>query len=185
MDIAAGHELKTFERQKYEQVWDTEGYKTSSGDRVMRREAQVRAHLRACGVNQVVSLGMGSGRLETALSDEFVFVGVDIASNCRSPDCPVPLVVAGLWEDLDIGTYDAVICTDVLEHIPEEFLPAVIANIERLAPHGYLAISLRESAKRFPWPLHLTVKPVEWWNEIIPFAEVREPISRGWGVAKY
>jgi len=128
---------------------------------------------------------MGSGRLETALSDEFAFVGVDIASNCRNPDCPVPLVVAGLWEDLDIGTYDAVICTDVLEHIPEELLPPVIANIERLAPHGYLVISLRESAHKFPWPLHLTVKSAEWWDEMIPFADVKKVLSGGWGVAKY
>ena len=128
---------------------------------------------------------MGTGRLETILSDEFEFLGVDIASNCRDADCPIPLVVAGLWEDLDIGTFDAVICTDVLEHIPEKLLPKVIDNLGVIAPHGYITIGLSEEKLKFKdLPLHMTIHDAEWWDERIPFAEVTTSLG-GVGVARY
>jgi hypothetical protein len=69
--------------------------------------------------------------------------------------------------------FDAVVCTDVLEHIlePEKALPEIIGYAEKLC---YLAISCAHSApaKRFSdgTPYHVSVHPPEWWMERIqPF----------------
>jgi len=116
------------------------------------------------------------------LSDEFDFVGVDIARNCL--DHPgIPLIVQPLWERID-GTFDAVICTDVLEHIPPRYVQKVIDNIGRLAPHGYLIIALQPERIKFEQPLHLTLESAEWWDEHIPFADVALALN-GAAVARY
>jgi hypothetical protein len=64
--------------------------------------------------------------------------------------------------------FDAVICTDVLEHVPEDELDETLKNIfcraEKLV---YLSISTKPANKTLPNGLnaHVTVKPPEWWIE--------------------
>jgi len=63
---------------------------------------------------------------------------------------------------------DLVICTDVLEHIPEHLLDEVLINIaENTNKIMFLAISTRESSKRLinGQKAHQTVQPKSWWLE--------------------
>lgn len=83
-------------------------------------------------------------------------------------------------KDKDIlpgGTFDAVICTDVLEHVPEEELNETLNNIfskaEKLV---YLSISTKPAKKNLPngENCHVTVKDKDWWWEQIgPFIKLQ------------
>lgn len=64
--------------------------------------------------------------------------------------------------------FDGVICSDVLEHIPEADVPAVL---ETLFGHAgtflWASVCCRKAKKKFAdgTNMHLTVRPREWWLE--------------------
>jgi len=65
---------------------------------------------------------------------------------------------------------DLVICTDVLEHVPEHLVDDVLADISSLALKAvYLTISTAPARKTFKDGdnLHLTQKPLSWWHKKI------------------
>jgi SAM-dependent methyltransferase len=63
--------------------------------------------------------------------------------------------------------FDVITAWEVMEHIPEESLPGLLANMQQhLAPGGHLICSIATSLDEDPatgvrW--HVTVKPQEWW----------------------
>ncbi len=68
------------------------------------------------------------------------------------------------------GSFDMVICTDVMEHIPEEDVGKVLAElIDRTNKVLFLAICTKPALKKFSdgTNVHLTVKPSEWWNDML------------------
>ena len=66
-----------------------------------------------------------------------------------------------------LGTFDAVICSDVLEHIPLENVNAFIANLFSYADKlVWASVCCRPAKKSFPGTsinLHCTVRPLMWW----------------------
>ena len=76
------------------------------------------------------------------------------------------------------GTFDGIICSDVLEHIDEDDLPALLADVfgfvsEREAPAEsfvFFAISCIPSRhKLLPdgRNVHVTLQPPEWWRALL------------------
>lgn len=66
-----------------------------------------------------------------------------------------------------IGNFDMVICTDVLEHIPEDAVGKVLAELLDYANKVlFLAICTKPANKSFANGdnVHVTVKPKEWWD---------------------
>lgn len=69
--------------------------------------------------------------------------------------------------------FDAVLCSDVLEHVPEE---ETLAFIENLFKHArkivWASVCCRPARKSFPdgTNLHVCIKPWQWWDDT--FAEV-------------
>ena len=65
--------------------------------------------------------------------------------------------------------YDLVICSDVLEHIPEPEVDAFIATLFGYARKVvWASVCCRPARKCFPGTeinLHCTVQPLEWWAE--------------------
>ena len=166
------------EQSKYTTVWQHEEYR------------QFSPGLRACdlfhlpeviaklGARRVLDAGCGSGKLMRklieALGVDVTVHGFDIAENCLDPWFSEirdeVLHVGCLWEPADLpGVYDVVLCTDVLEHIPTERIPAVLANLRAATGQlCYLAVALFADGfgeRILGQPLHLTVKPPEWWLE--------------------
>lgn len=75
-----------------------------------------------------------------------------------------------MFNDVPEGTFDMVICTDVLEHIPEKDLSAVLSVIFAYArKHVYMTVCTREAKKTLPdgRNAHLTVRPEGWWQDLI------------------
>jgi hypothetical protein len=74
------------------------------------------------------------------------------------------------FSDLPKGRFDGVICTDVLEHIPQEDLPWVLAEL-----FAYARVFVFGSIASYPAGKHLpngenahcTVRPKEWWQALI------------------
>ncbi len=69
------------------------------------------------------------------------------------------------------GPFSGIICTDVMEHIEEGDVDAILTDIFQLVAPGeafvYLAVACRPSKKTLPdgRDAHLTIKPPAWWNK--------------------
>jgi len=67
------------------------------------------------------------------------------------------------------GSFDLVICIDVLEHIPQIGLKDVIDDIFSFkAKHHFISVHTGKAIKLLPngKNAHATIKPREWWQEI-------------------
>lgn len=67
------------------------------------------------------------------------------------------------------GAFDLVICTDVLEHIPEAYLPVLLADIRRISSSVFFSISLIRARRKLPNGMnaHVTIQPLEWWLDLL------------------
>lgn len=137
----------------------------------------------------VLDAGTGSGKGALALRDASCYVtALDITDAGLPEAFPVPFVEASLFRPLPFPTkqFDYVYCTDVLEHIPEAFTMAVVANLLRVTSRGlFLSISLVPDSFGV-WagrPLHLTVKDFSWWkqslSELGTVVECRDLLNTG------
>lgn len=66
------------------------------------------------------------------------------------------------------GSFDGVVCTDVLEHCPEEDLEWILADLFGYSRRFlYASISCREAHKRLPdgQNAHCMVRPPDWWQQ--------------------
>jgi hypothetical protein len=73
--------------------------------------------------------------------------------------------VPGL-DELPDGPYDGVICTDVLEHVPEACVDRTLWAIDvRARLFAYLCVATRPAAAVLPngENAHCTVRPPAWW----------------------
>ena len=155
------------ERNKYRRMWRYPAY---------RRYSPGEAHLEMalCELSppqgaRIIDFGCGTGRATKSLIDAgYDALGVDFEKSCLDPGIDVPFRAACLW-DLDLpdevrGEYG--LCCDVMEHIPEAKVDAVLANI-RAAVSGkvFFSIAFDHDAcgRLIGEPLHLTVKPEAWW----------------------
>ena len=87
------------------------------------------------------------------------------------PECYDP-GVNGLHEMPETGPYDAIISTDVAEHIDEKDLPGVLQEMtDIVAANGFvfLSISCRPTKKTLPdgRDVHLTIRPPSWWKKLL------------------
>lgn len=167
------------ERQKYEQMWGVSQYRRFSP--AEKEFDRVCKWLDKHAAQHVLDLGCGSGRLALKLAEKGYSVRmVDIAENCLDQKVRDNLSASLTFETDCLWSNsvwkmraDAVICIDVLEHIPPERVNEVVQNIRTAAPHGYVNAALYHDGfgARIGKKLHLTVKPAGWWHEQFPGAQ--------------
>lgn len=74
------------------------------------------------------------------------------------------------FSQLPDGKFDGTICTDVLEHIDEAYIPGILSEIfDKSTKFAYLGIctSLADSFLPDGRNSHITIKPASWWADII------------------
>ncbi|MBX3497749.1 MAG: methyltransferase domain-containing protein [Parvibaculum sp.] len=62
--------------------------------------------------------------------------------------------------------YDLVICTDVMEHIPEQHVATILQQIRARSANCFLHVSTRLAKAVLPSGenAHATVRPADWWR---------------------
>jgi SAM-dependent methyltransferase len=164
------------ERAKYRQIWRHDDYRRYSPGAAAIEKVKLVDELRKYGVRTILDAGCGSGKLMWRLLNEypgeFDVRGFDITDNCLDP-CFAEmkdriLTVGCLWNPADFTTvHDAVVCCDVMEHIPTERVPAVLANLRKSTRRfAFFSISVMPDAfgpMLIGEALHLTVQKPNWW----------------------
>jgi len=157
------------EREKYEAVWEHDAYrKVSPGEREVERAF---ARMGCVEGESLNDFGAGTGRATLRFADKGLRVlAIDIADNAL--DEIVPFYRADLSEEDLPGRVPAAeygFCCDVLEHIPPHKLHAVLCNLRALTTKAaWLRIATRPDvmgARLIGRPLHLNVRPGDWWTE--------------------
>ena len=109
-----------------------------------------------------LDVGCGKGEsLDLGRAYHFEAHGCEVvASVCDRPD--VDLIAGAQELPYKNEQFDVTSSVDVMEHILEEDVPAVLREISRVTRHAVLfGISLK------PGRFHPTIKPAEWWMERI------------------
>jgi hypothetical protein len=82
---------------------------------------------------------------------------------------------------LPVGQFDLVVCSDVLEHLPEHEVDDFVARLFEYAKKAvWASVCCRPAKKFFPdgRNLHTCVKPFEWWRDRFNAAHYKETGAR-------
>lgn len=118
-------------------------------------------------IDAILDYGCGQNTLAAALAAR--------GFKTRSYDPAIPAF------DHEPAPADLVVCTDVLEHVEIESMPAVLSHLAQLCRRKlFVVISLVETSKTLSdgRQAHITLRPVETWLEWLVFAgfELRQVI---------
>lgn len=69
-------------------------------------------------------------------------------------------------------SFDVVIATDVMEHIPEEDIEQVYNEMKKVGKKVIAVICTKYSKKPRHRLTHITLKPKEWWGKKMPEADI-------------
>ena len=157
------------EAEKYQQMWDMPEYrKYAPGEHLAQEAAQTWTL-----PGKVIDFGAGTGRGALRLHRAgFAVVMLDFTDNSLDEEVRHELgpnfkfLQTDLSGDIFVKA-DYGFCTDVMEHIPEDQVDAVLTNIQKATNHGYLNISTIPDGfgEKIGETLHVTVKPWDWWGE--------------------
>ena len=179
MEAALKKEERPAEQDIYTRLWDTEAYRRVSPGENCVHEFLMQA--RPVVGSTILDLGCGTGRAGLLLAlpppagANMTVTFVDFTDNCLDPEIKQALstqphalkfVQADLTEKLPVvASYG--FCADVLEHIPTEQVNNVLNNCLMACQHVFFQISTVQDVFGgvVGHPLHLTVKPYEWWLE--------------------
>lgn len=158
---------KVAEVDKYTEMWNHPAYRQHSpGEELVGAFLDLVAERRGT----LIDFGCGTGRAAAKLvAAGFAVTLTDLTENSRDEqvrNLPFQQVDVTLPMHLkaDFGY-----CTDVLEHLPPEQVKSAIYNITQSAKRTFFCISTvhDEMGSLIGRPLHLTVRPGEWWHELI------------------
>lgn len=159
--------LEASEAYKYRRCWQTKEYREYSPGELLADKA---LELLAPGPgSSFIDFGCGTGRPGQKIADAgHKVLLIDHAANCRDSDILLPFCLANLWalpEGIEAAGYGY--CTDVMEHIHNHKIDAVLEAIKR---HVKKAVFFNIASHDARWgrtigvgELHITQQPPEWW----------------------
>ncbi len=176
-------ELQQMYKQLHEQGETQLGLapeQTFNGLSLMPQLVRIKSLIERTGANTMLDYGCGKGlqydprpiKAPDGATYESVIDFWDVAAvHCYDP-CYLP------YSTLPQGQFDGVVCTDVLEHCPEQDVPWIIDEIFAYAERFvYANVACYPAKKHLPSGenAHCTIKPLSWWDEIIRSAAARRP----------
>jgi hypothetical protein len=155
------HDLS--EKEKYQLMWQFDAYRNVSPGE----------HIADFYLNKfkpegtIIDFGCGTGRAGIKFNAHGInTLLVDFTDNCRDREAAtIPFLQWDLTNKLPVDALNG-FCTDVMEHIPTNDVSTVILNIMNSADKVFFQISTIDDVMgaAINEPLHLTVKPYEWWR---------------------
>ena len=165
------------EKEKYKRAWlvDNRKYANFSPGLFISELFNFIEFIKKNNVKTILDAGIGSGKLFKKLSASgFQCHGIDISEYCLDNDLlPIKneiLTVGTLWDSslFNENHFDAIVCTDVMEHIPTKYVKDVLNSFHKWTKkYLFLQIALVDDffGEKVGHPLHLTVKPKTWWDD--------------------
>lgn len=153
---------------------------TFPGKSLIPQAARIKRLIAGTGARLILDYGSGKGRQyePLALTDEAgqVWPGVvdywDVDEVVCYDPCYAP------YSALPEGEFDGVVCTDVLEHCPEEDMPWIVGELFRYATRFVFAnVASYPARKRLPSGenAHCTIRPAGWWQQSFEQAALARP----------
>ena len=145
------------ERLAKEYVWVHENTTTMSGRTTVRNKDIIKEVIDRINPVNVLDFGCGKGWQYTR-QNVHEYWGIPM------PTLYDPAIAE--FSKLPQGTFDSVICTDVMEHIHQDECDKVLEEIFAYADHSvFFTISCNPAKKSFPdgTNYHVNCKPEEWW----------------------
>jgi hypothetical protein len=149
---------------------------TFPGQSLPKQAPHIKQLIKRTGAKDILDYGAGKGQ------QYWPRRVVDAEDHADYPDVKSYWGVSGItcydpayspFVQLPDGTFDGVVCTDVLEHCPEEDIPWILAELFRYArKFVYANIACFPARKRLPsgGNAHCTIKSAKWWAEQIECA---------------
>jgi len=176
-------ELQQMYRQLHERGEEQLGLapeQTFNGISLLPHLARIKTMIARTGALTLLDYGCGKGQQydprpikgDDGSSYDDVIDFWDINSvHCYDP-CYRP------FSKLPQGRFDGVVCTDVLEHCPEQDVAWIIGELFGYAERFvYANVACYPARKQLPngENAHCTIKPLEWWEAIARAAAARRP----------
>lgn len=159
-------QLAQSEQLKYDQVWGLEGYRRANHGLDLWNSQRL-AFPKAKDIDSALDIGSGNGRLFQRWNDEGIDGwGIDISAQAIDHDnlYKDKYIHDCLWSWKPTRQWDIGICADVMEHIPEQHVDAVLQNIAESV--GQVMFKIANFPDSFgKGSLHLTLQDDKWWRE--------------------
>jgi hypothetical protein len=153
--------------------------RTFAGQSLPAQAPHIRRLIRHTGADTILDYGSGKGMQYELrrLVDEDQVDHPDIRSywGVKEIRCYDPGYSP--FAELPKGSFDGVICTDVLEHCPEDDIAWILEELFAFAgKFVYANVACFPARKRLPsgGNAHCTIRPVKWWEEQIVRAAARK-----------
>ena len=146
---------------------------TFAGEVRIQHASRISFFTKSCGAQRLLDYGAGKGhqydlnRTDVDLREVYGVSEITCYDPGHQP-----------YSSLPDGSFDGVICLDVMEHCPEEDLPWIISEIIGYAERfAYFTVACFKAKKKLPngENAHCTVRPPAWWKAIFEDVAARNP----------
>lgn len=176
-------ELQAMYRQLHEEgekQMNLPAEKTFNGMSLLPQIARIKALIDRTDARTILDYGAGKGQqygqMQLPAPDGSMFDGVIDFWGVDNVHCYDPAYLP--YSVLPQGRFDGVVCTDVLEHCPEQDIPWIIDEIFSYADRFvYANVACYPARKHLPngENAHCTIQPGGWWEDIIRTVSQRYP----------
>jgi hypothetical protein len=157
---------------------------TFPGASLPKEAVHIKRLIKQTGAKTILDYGSGKGQQYWPLAirdDEERIEYPDIRSfwGVEEIRCYDPAYTP--FNELPTGRFHGVVCTDVLEHCPEEDIPWILDELFGFAERFvYANVACFPARKRLPsgGNAHCTIKPVGWWEEQVAQVARSKPALR-------
>lgn len=166
--------IEKSEQAKYVEMWSKEEYRqVAPGESSAAQFIEIARPKRGA---EVLDFGAGTGRgaIMLAALQGLKVKMLDFAPNCLDDFVREALTTQPLLSFAECNLVKPIpykaeygYCTDVMEHIPPEWVTTVLINVLQAAQHVFFQIDCGEDScgKLIGEKLHLSIHPLAWWIE--------------------